>query len=66
VKALVFDGGRARVNEVRRPVARPGFVLVRVTASGICNTDLEHRQRSRFDAAPLVVNEVTVVGSRCG
>jgi threonine dehydrogenase-like Zn-dependent dehydrogenase len=25
-----------------------------------------HRQRSRFDAAPLVVNEVTVVGSRCG
>ena len=29
------------MNEVRRPVARPGCVLVRVTASGICNTDLE-------------------------
>jgi len=29
------------VDEVRRPVARPGSLLVRVTASGICNTDLE-------------------------
>ena len=25
-----------------------------------------HRQTARFDSAPLVVNEVTVVGSRCG
>jgi len=25
-----------------------------------------HRQPARFDSAPLVVNEVTVVGSRCG
>lgn len=25
-----------------------------------------HRARARFDAVPLVVNEVTVVGSRCG
>jgi threonine dehydrogenase-like Zn-dependent dehydrogenase len=25
-----------------------------------------HHAPARFDAAPLVVNEVTVVGSRCG
>jgi alcohol dehydrogenase len=41
VEALVFDRGRARVTDVRRPSPRPGFALVRVIASGICNTDLE-------------------------
>ena len=44
MKALVFQGGRAVVREVRRPVSRPGFALVRVIASGICNTDLELRR----------------------
>ena len=42
--ALVFEGGRAAVREVRRPVPRRGFALVRVIASGICNTDLELRR----------------------
>jgi alcohol dehydrogenase len=44
VKALVFQSGRAAVREVRRPTPRPGFALVRVIASGICNTDLELRR----------------------
>jgi alcohol dehydrogenase len=30
-----------RVRAVRRPRVKPGFALVRVIASGICNTDLE-------------------------
>lgn len=42
--ALVFEEGRAAVREVRRPVCRRGFALVRVVASGICNTDLELRR----------------------
>jgi len=41
VLALVFEGGKARVREVPRPRIRNGFALVRVIASGICNTDLE-------------------------
>lgn len=44
MKALVFEAGRARVREVSRPRARPGFALVRVILSGICNTDLELRR----------------------
>jgi len=41
VKALTFEHGRARVSDVPRPRPRPGFALVRVLLSGICNTDLE-------------------------
>jgi len=44
VKALVFEGGRARVREARKPVPSRGSALVRVIASGICNTDLELRR----------------------
>ena len=44
VLALLFSGGRAQVREVRRPVPRRGYALVRVIASGICNTDLELRR----------------------
>jgi threonine dehydrogenase-like Zn-dependent dehydrogenase len=44
VLALVFEKGRAAVREVSRPRLRPGFALVRVIASGICNTDLELRR----------------------
>ncbi len=42
--ALVFEKGRARVREAPRPRPRRGFALVRVIASGICNTDLELRR----------------------
>jgi alcohol dehydrogenase len=44
MRALVFDHGRAAVRDVRRPAPRPGFALVRVLLSGICNTDLELRR----------------------
>jgi alcohol dehydrogenase len=44
MKALVFQRGRSRVGDVRRPVPGKGFALVRVIASGICNTDLELRR----------------------
>lgn len=42
--ALVFEKSRAGVREVPRPRLQPGFALVRVVASGICNTDLELRR----------------------
>jgi alcohol dehydrogenase len=44
MKALIFEGGRSRVGEIRQPVPGRGFALVRVIASGICNTDLELRR----------------------
>lgn len=40
VKALCVGGGRAEVREVAEPRA-DGDALVRVTLSGVCNTDLE-------------------------
>lgn len=42
--ALVFEKGRASVRDVRRPIPRRCFALVRVLLSGICNTDLELRR----------------------
>lgn len=44
MKALVLEAGRARVREIAPPRPRPGFALVRVILSGICNTDLELRR----------------------
>jgi threonine dehydrogenase-like Zn-dependent dehydrogenase len=44
VLALFFEKGRAEVRETARPRVRPGYALVRVIASGICNTDLELRR----------------------
>jgi threonine dehydrogenase-like Zn-dependent dehydrogenase len=44
MQALVFKAGRAEVRDVRRPSTAPGFALVRVLLSGICNTDLELRR----------------------
>ena len=41
MRALFFENGRAAVRDVPRPRPRPGFALVRVLLSGICNTDLE-------------------------
>jgi threonine dehydrogenase-like Zn-dependent dehydrogenase len=41
VRALVFEKGRAAVRDRPLPRPRPGFALVRVVLSGICNTDLE-------------------------
>ncbi len=41
MQALVFERARAGVRETPNPIPRSGFALVRVLASGICNTDLE-------------------------
>lgn len=40
MKALRFTGGELKVEEVERP-SLPDEALVRVTTSGICNTDVE-------------------------
>ncbi len=41
MQALFFDSGRASVRRMSAPRPRRGFALIRVIASGICNTDLE-------------------------
>lgn len=53
VEATGSPEGMARALSVVRP---RGTVVWKST----------HRAPARFDAAPLVVNEITVVGSRCG
>lgn len=41
MKALIFDGpGHMRVGERERPVPGPGEVVVRITAAGICGSEL--------------------------
>jgi threonine dehydrogenase-like Zn-dependent dehydrogenase len=44
VRALVFGKGRAAVRDAPTPRLKAGHALVRVTLSGICNTDLELRR----------------------
>ena len=44
------------MREVRRPVPRRGYALVRVIASGICNTDLELR-RGYYDFSGIPGHE---------
>lgn len=41
MRALHFDGSRARVRDVPAPEASEDCALVRVSLAGICNTDLE-------------------------
>ncbi len=41
MRALVWDGVMARVQDHPTPGARPGIATVRVRLGGICNTDLE-------------------------
>lgn len=41
MEALYFDSGRAQVRQMPMPRPPRGFTLIRVIASGICNTDLE-------------------------
>lgn len=53
VEATGSPGGLPRALELVRP---RGTVVMKSTFHGL----------ARFDAAPLVVNEVTIVGSRCG
>jgi alcohol dehydrogenase len=41
MKALFFEGRKARVIDAPEPRARAGYAKVKVLVSGICNTDLE-------------------------
>jgi threonine dehydrogenase-like Zn-dependent dehydrogenase len=41
MKALHFDGRRARVSDVATPSPEPGSALVRVALAGVCDTDLQ-------------------------
>jgi len=86
VQALIFDRGKARVDDVRKPSPRPGLALVRVIASGICNTDFElQRGYHAFSGIPghefvgivegpkrsrwkgkRVVGEINLACGRCG
>ena len=53
MQALLFERGRARVAEIRRPAHRRGEARIRVLLSGICNTDLELRRGyHRFSGIP--------------
>lgn len=69
---LIGRGGRARkssfdlvVEATGSPAGMPrALELVRPRGTIVWKST--HHGPARFDAAPLVVNEVTVVGSRCG
>lgn len=69
---LLQRGGRARAGSFDLVVEATGspsgmpraLELVRPRGTIVWKTT--HHGPARFDAAPLVVNEVTVVGSRCG
>lgn len=41
MRALLWDGARARLVDQRPPALQPGMALVRVRLAGICHTDLE-------------------------
>jgi threonine dehydrogenase-like Zn-dependent dehydrogenase len=70
--ALLDRGERARagsfdlvVEATGSPTGMPRAIeLVRPRGTIVWKTT--HHAPARFDAAPLVVNEITVVGSRCG
>ncbi len=65
MQALVFEDGRAGVRSVDRPAPRRGLALVRVTLSGICNTDLElQRGYHGFSGIPGHEFVGVVVGPR--
>ena len=70
--ALVKRGSRARersfdlvVEATGSPAGMPRAIAL-VRPRGTIVWKSTHHAPARFDAAPLVVNEVTVVGSRCG
>lgn len=69
MKALVYaDWDQLEVREVSKPIARPGEVVVRVAAAGICGSELEgFATRSPRRTPPLVMGhefcgEVAEVG----
>lgn len=64
MKAIRFDGERPRLEDVRIP-DREGEALVRVSAVGVCNTDLEI-VRGYADFRGTLGHEFVGVVERCG
>lgn len=65
MRALFSEGLR----DVPDAAARPGEALVSVARAGVCSTDLEivrGYMDHRGDTSRIVVDEITLVGSRCG
>ena len=69
MKAAVLHGPRdLRLDDAERPVARPGDVVVKVLAAGICGTDLHFRNMGPRFARPMPLGhefagEVVEVGT---
>jgi 2-desacetyl-2-hydroxyethyl bacteriochlorophyllide A dehydrogenase len=56
MKAMVLRGpGKLRLEEVPRPQVPPGHVLVRITHSGLCGTDLKIYQGAIPAQYPLIM-----------
>lgn len=55
MKALYKQGGRALFGSLPQPSARPGEVVVRVRAAGICRTDIYVAEGAIASADPVVL-----------
>lgn len=64
MRAVVYRGpGRVGVEEVPEPVARPGRVVVRVRAAGVCQTDVHLRRGHDPRAVPGLVLGHEIAGT---
>jgi alcohol dehydrogenase len=55
MKAVVFRGkGQIGIEEVPRPVPRPGEAVIKITATTICGTDV-HIVRGEYPVKPGLV-----------
>jgi propanol-preferring alcohol dehydrogenase len=72
MRAAVLSGGVLRVTDVPRPVAGPGQVLLKVSACGVCRTDLHivdgelPRLRDAVIPGHQIVGAVAGTGARVG
>jgi alcohol dehydrogenase, propanol-preferring len=72
MRAAVLERGRFAVREVATPEARPGYVLLRVRACGVCRTDLHivdgelPPRREAVIPGHQIVGDVMGEGSRVG
>ncbi|MGO8705237.1 MAG: galactitol-1-phosphate 5-dehydrogenase [Candidatus Brocadiia bacterium] len=53
--AVLYGAGDLRVEERPQPKPGPGEALVRVTASGVCNSDLNRVRAAEVPRLPLVI-----------
>ncbi len=68
MKAAIFDASRStpearlRIGEVERPAIKPGYVLLRVLACGVCRTDLHIAEGDLRPLRPDLILGHQVVG----